>query len=111
MEWGSPDRFGTGSAGEVIGAAGRGERLPAAALNRPPSGVDTDSVPTYDEKPWWELEGEPPPHDGRFKLRSNGYKTNTLAPGGSGSNGESNDESVPACRRRTGRTAIDSTRV
>jgi hypothetical protein len=24
-------------------------------------------MPTHDEKPWWELEGEAPPHDAAFE--------------------------------------------
>jgi hypothetical protein len=34
------------------------------------SGVDIGHVPTYDEKPWWELEGKPPPHDARFETEA-----------------------------------------
>lgn len=24
-------------------------------------------MPTHEDKPWWELEGKPPPHDARFE--------------------------------------------
>ena len=24
-------------------------------------------MPTYEEKPWWELEGKPPPHEAQFE--------------------------------------------
>jgi hypothetical protein len=27
-------------------------------------------VPTYDDKPQWELEGRPPPHDARFEAEA-----------------------------------------
>jgi hypothetical protein len=27
-------------------------------------------VATRDEKPWWELEGKPPPHDSRFEAEA-----------------------------------------
>ena len=38
-------------------------------------------MPTHDEKPWWELEGRPPPWDAHFddeaerlrQLRAQGY--------------------------------------
>jgi len=25
---------------------------------------------TYDEKPWWELEGKPPPHEAQFEAEA-----------------------------------------
>ena len=27
-------------------------------------------VATHDEKPWWELEGKPPPYDSRFEAEA-----------------------------------------
>jgi hypothetical protein len=27
-------------------------------------------VATYDEKPWWELEGKPPPHQAQFETEA-----------------------------------------
>jgi hypothetical protein len=27
-------------------------------------------VATHEEKPWWELEGKPPPHNARFEAEA-----------------------------------------
>lgn len=31
---------------------------------------DIRRVATYDEKPWWELAGKPPPHDEQFEAEA-----------------------------------------
>ena len=34
---------------------------------------ETDDIPavaTHEEKPWWELEGKPPPHEARFEAEA-----------------------------------------
>ena len=32
--------------------------------------ADTRTVATHEEKPWWELEGRPPPHDAQFEAEA-----------------------------------------
>ena len=52
---------------------------------------------SYDEKPWWELEGKPPPHEAQFEAEAERLKRERS---------EAYSERLQERERRRSRTSI-----